>query len=72
MTRATARRQGAVAFSILDALEDRELFGALPAFRDLSTWRAWLTFLKAMSSAPEPGTTGAGFGAMAGKAQRDG
>ena len=30
-------------FSILDAIRDQRLFG--PAFRDLSTWRAWLVFL---------------------------
>jgi hypothetical protein len=24
------------------------MFGALPAFRDLTTWRAWLVFLAAV------------------------
>lgn len=33
--------------SILDALHDRQLFGASPAFHDLSTWRPWLVFLSA-------------------------
>jgi hypothetical protein len=30
------------------ALADPELLGALPAFRDLSTWRPWLAFLRAV------------------------
>jgi hypothetical protein len=33
--------------TIVDALADRHLFGALSAFRDLRTWRTWLVFLKA-------------------------
>ena len=33
--------------TIIDALRDPQLLGALPAFRDLSTWAAWLVFLKA-------------------------
>jgi hypothetical protein len=44
---AASRRLAAPPLSILDALADRALFGGLPAFRDLSTWRAWLVFLKA-------------------------
>lgn len=38
--------------TILDALRDRELFGRLPAFQDLSTWRAWLVFLAAVYGHP--------------------
>src|SRR5688572_26279035 len=34
--------------TIIDALLDRALFGGLPAFRDLTTWRAWLVFLAAV------------------------
>jgi hypothetical protein len=33
--------------NIIDALSDPQLLGAIPAFRDLTTWRAWLVFLKA-------------------------
>ena len=36
-----------MSLTILDALTDRQLFGALPTFRDLSTWSRWLVFLKA-------------------------
>lgn len=38
--------------TILDALVDRALLGALPAFRDLGTWRAWLAFLRAVYGLP--------------------
>ena len=31
--------------TIIDALHDKQLFGALPAFEDLSSWSAWLVFL---------------------------
>lgn len=55
MSHAATRRLHASAFSILDALEDRQLFGALPAFRDLSTWRAWLVFLRAVYGLPLEG-----------------
>jgi hypothetical protein len=34
------------AFSILDAVCDERLF--LSAFKDLSTWRAWIAFLAAL------------------------
>ena len=34
--------------SILDALGDPNLFGPLPAFRDLSTWKSWLVFVRAV------------------------
>ena len=34
------------AFSILDAVRDERLFGS--AFKDLSTWRAWIAFLAAL------------------------
>jgi hypothetical protein len=35
------------AVTIVDALRDPQLLGGLPAFRDLSTWAAWIAFLKA-------------------------
>ena len=34
--------------TIIDALTDRRLFGALPAFTDLSSWQGWIVFLKAV------------------------
>ena len=33
---------------IVDALEDQDLFGGLPVFRDLSSWGPWLAFLRAV------------------------
>ena len=38
--------------NIIDALSDRQLLGASPAFRDLSTWSPWLTFLRAVYGLP--------------------
>ena len=38
--------------SIIECLEDPALFGSLDAFRDLSTWTAWLTWLKALYGLP--------------------
>ena len=38
--------------TIIEALRDRQLFGGLPAFKDLSTWRAWLVFLKSCYGLP--------------------
>ena len=38
----SGRAGGAAALSIIDALKDANLFGGLPVFRDLSTWRPWL------------------------------
>src|SRR5687768_12648927 len=38
--------------SVVDALRSPQVFGALPAFRDLSSWSAWLTFLKATNGLP--------------------
>lgn len=38
--------------NILQALEQPQLFAGLPAFRDLSTWRPWLTFLAALYGLP--------------------
>lgn len=43
----TTRPRLPLGLTIVDALRDPRLFGALPAFRDLSTWGAWLVFLKA-------------------------
>lgn len=34
--------------NILQALQDPALFGRLPRFRDLSSWTAWMVFLKAL------------------------
>ena len=52
MSQAAARRHVEAAFSILDALEDRALFGGLSGFHDLATWRAWLVFLRAAYGLP--------------------
>src|SRR5215813_15279641 len=38
--------------TIVDALADRRLFGALRAFRDLGTWWRWIVFLKAVYGLP--------------------
>ena len=38
--------------TILDALADKHLFGALDAFKDLSTWSAWIVFLRALYGLP--------------------
>lgn len=37
---------------IISAIRSRDLFGKLPAFRDLSTWRSWLVWLKAVFCLP--------------------
>ena len=33
--------------TIIEALQSQSLLGGLPTFRDLTTWRAWLVFLRA-------------------------
>ena len=38
--------------NIIDALRDPALFGSLPEFQDLSTWRPWLTWLRAVYGLP--------------------
>jgi hypothetical protein len=38
--------------TILEALADRNLFGNLPAFRDLETWSAWRAFLASVYALP--------------------
>ena len=38
--------------TIGEALRDRHLLGALPAFRRLETWAPWLTFLDAVYGQP--------------------
>ena len=38
--------------NIIDALKDRSLFGGLPGFRDLTSWRPWLTFLSGLYGLP--------------------
>jgi hypothetical protein len=51
-----ARRMGDAdgrrAVTILEALRDAHLLGALPAFRDLVTWAAWKSFLAAVYGLP--------------------
>jgi hypothetical protein len=38
--------------NIVDALQDRSLFGASPIFADLTTWNPWLVFLSAVYGLP--------------------
>ena len=38
--------------TIIEALRDRRLFGALPAFRNLPSWQSWIVFLKAAYGLP--------------------
>lgn len=38
--------------TIVDVLRDRRLLGGLPCFRDLSTYVAWLTFIRAVEGLP--------------------
>jgi terminase large subunit-like protein len=45
-----SKSDSARAFSILDAIRDQRLLGA--AFKDVSTWRAWLVFLAGLFALP--------------------
>jgi hypothetical protein len=38
--------------TIIEAIADRHLFGALSVFRELASWRAWLVFLRAAYGLP--------------------
>src|SRR5262249_20490274 len=38
--------------NIIEALSDRNLFGGLSVFHDLTTWRPWLVFLSAIYGLP--------------------
>ena len=38
--------------TIIEALEDRRLLGAVPCFQNLSTWTRWLVFVKAVYGLP--------------------
>ncbi len=49
---AQAPQEARAGLTILEALADPLLFGALPAFRDLATWRPWLAFLRAVYGLP--------------------
>jgi hypothetical protein len=54
--------------NIIDALQAPHLLGALPAFRDLSTWRAWIVFLKATYGLPMDAAEEATFFTHTGRA----
>lgn len=41
-----AGHRGVGAVNIVQALADKQFFGALPAFDDLSTWSSWIVFAK--------------------------
>lgn len=49
---ASADDRPEITLSIIDALEDPNLLGGLPAFKDLSSWYSWLVFLKAAYGLP--------------------
>jgi hypothetical protein len=38
--------------TIIDALHDRQLFGALPTFKNLQSWSAWVSWLKSVFALP--------------------
>ena len=38
--------------TIVDVIHNRQLFGALPAFKSVQTWTAWLTWLKSVFALP--------------------
>jgi hypothetical protein len=38
--------------SVIQAITDKDLFGRLPVFANLDTWRSWLTLLKATEGLP--------------------
>ena len=38
--------------NLVEALHDPTSLGGLPAFRDLTSWRAWVVFLKAVYGLP--------------------
>ena len=39
-------------WTIVDALRDPQVFGALPAFNDLRSWSRWMIFLRALYGQP--------------------
>ena len=40
---------------IIDRIGSKHYFGALPAFRNLTTWQSWITWLKAVFALPMDG-----------------
>ena len=38
--------------TIIDAIKDKQVFGALPAFQSLDSWTSWLAWLKAIYALP--------------------
>jgi hypothetical protein len=40
------------AFTIIDAINDKDVFGSLPSFSRLDTWASWLTWLKSVFAIP--------------------
>ena len=45
-------RQTKKPFTIIDAIQDKDVFGSLPAFQTLDTWKAWIAWLKAVFAIP--------------------
>ncbi|HVO69479.1 MAG TPA: terminase large subunit, partial [Aggregatilineaceae bacterium] len=48
----TLARRRSHDFTIVETLRDPNLFGGLPAFRDLSSWSNWVVLLKAIFALP--------------------
>jgi hypothetical protein len=44
--------QAKKAFTIIDAIQDKDVFGSLPAFQSLNTWKAWTVWLKCIFAIP--------------------
>lgn len=57
--------------TIIDALTDKHLFGALSVFKDLATWRAWLVFLRVAYGLPLHADDLAIFGRHTGRTTYD-
>ena len=39
-------------FTIIDAIHNKDVFGALPVFSSLATWVGWLAWLKSVFALP--------------------
>jgi len=55
--------------TIVEALSDPHLLGGLPQFADLSSWRNWLVFLRAVYGLPLSAHDAASFRAFTGRAE---
>src|SRR5215467_9107381 len=39
-------------FTIIDAIQHKQIFGSLPAFSSLDSWQGWLAWLKSVFALP--------------------